>query len=74
MPDNPDNMLNIRLYEVDLQMLTTLLRDTNGRLNNLESALAAIFSDVRGLWSGLGYLSQRDRVSTRAAALKVDEQ
>ena len=44
--DNPDNMPSMRLYDGDLHMLTTLLRDMSGRLNNLESALAAICSDV----------------------------
>ena len=53
--DNPDNMPNIRLYEGDLQMFTSFLRDMNGRLNNLESVLAAICNDVRKLqvWPSL---------------------
>ena len=53
--DNPDSMPNMRLYDGDLLVLTTLLRDMSGRLNNLESALAAICNDVRKLqvWPSL---------------------
>jgi len=53
--DNPDDMPNMRLYDGDLNMLTTLLRDMSGRLGNLESAMAAICNDVRKIqvWPSL---------------------
>ena len=45
--DNADNMPSLRIYEGDLNVLTSLLHAMGGRLSHLESVLAAISDDVR---------------------------
>ena len=53
--DNPDNMPSLRVYEGDLLMLSTLLHNMEGRLNNFEAVMAAMSNDIRKLqvWPSL---------------------
>ena len=71
--DNPDDMPNMTLYDGDLNMLTTLLRDMSGRLGKLESPMAAICNDVRKIQVWPTYLSRRDQFNTQVSAVKLDE-
>ena len=52
---SPANMPSSRLYEGDLNILLTLLRNMDGRLNGFESALAAIANQVKAIqvWPSL---------------------
>ena len=47
--DSPDHMPSVRLYEVDLNIVMTMLRDVMGRLDQYGGVLAAIAKDVRDL-------------------------
>ena len=43
---SPDNMPSIRLYDGDLCVLMSIIRDMGGRLDKMESVMAAIFDDI----------------------------
>ena len=47
--DSPDKLPSVRLYDGDLQVLVTLLRNMDGKLLEFGSTLTAITRDVRGL-------------------------
>ena len=52
---SPANMPSFRLYEGDLNILLTLLRNMDGRLNGFKSALAATVNQVKAIqvWPSL---------------------
>ena len=47
--DSPDHMPSVRLYEGDLNIVMSMLREFAGRLDQYGGVLAAIAKDVRDL-------------------------
>jgi len=50
---SPDNMPSLRLYEGDVNVIMTKLRGFDSKVDQLESVLAAICTDVRNIQVGL---------------------
>ena len=47
--DSPDHMPSVRLYEVDLNIVMSMIRDFAGTLDQYAGVVAAIAKDVRDL-------------------------
>ena len=47
VPDSPDSMPSLRIYDGDMKSLILLFDNLKGRLDALEGAVAAILSNVK---------------------------
>lgn len=66
--DSPDKMPSLRLYEGDLKILMELLDKMSSKLNDHDSALATIASDLHKLRAGLLQARPMSSVNTAEAA------